>query len=434
MNARRKMKVCAYSLLVVAMTLFCGGCIPVIQSITPNVVEQGDCCAFVELGGTGFQPPSEPGYVFFYIDGVKNGTPDITIEHADYNDTSAVLNLRISGSAVLGAHTIVVQTIYGFSDAGTFYVTCQGRGCPPPPTLSSVTAQPPGTPLVSGGPPVSFRFVGQNFFNQNAQAYVDTHLIVGAASPVVQVGGGLEYFDAQITAPPTELGGYRFAAAETTGGISNIKWLRVDASVPPPAPAPGAAPELRQITPTNVCKCGASVSIKLEGSGFGTHPNIIVDNPRLAYGTTWGTYQADPDKVLVYTTDVPDDLTETSVQVRVQNQDNNTISDFLILNLVNKDQSKPVVHPNYGSSVPLGGHGHWILDGDNLPNPPNGLIFTGVRGLSFGTPYWTILGLEVDVDADGNPPPPITGDEATNLTITTTAGESNPFAIRVYTP
>lgn len=468
MNARRKLKSCAYSLLVIAVSLFCGGCLPIIQSITPNTGDQGTQDLEVTLTGTGFDDGTtvRPDVVIdgYYISGNPPPRPSppptgVAGYLTSWTDSTITLKLFINGPgdpypAYLGAHTIVVETKYGFSDAATFYVTCPG--CVPPPTLSSVAAQSANAGLVPGGSSV-FLFIGTNLFNNNPQVQIDgSGVTPDTAPPVVQQIGCpncLDYFYLPITAATiatpglhnvwvTTAGGTS-RVLTTGGGTSNVLSLSVNASTPVPSASPGATPQITRISPTHLCKCGGQVDIKVEGTGFGQalQPNIIFDNPNIGGVTTYPTHQANRDRVVVARVLIPDDIPDTSVAVRVQNQSDPpyATSDPYILILDQKAQTgvgSVVVRYAIGTSVELGGHGHLTIeDADNLPagNPPP-VFFYGIPGLRFGTPYWSPLGLEVDVDADGTPPPPITGDEATNLRIGSPAGAGYPFAFRVVPP
>jgi hypothetical protein len=421
--------------LIATLLTFCELSGPRVSSITPNIGNQGMDVP-VHIDGANFVVGIPGEYPRIVIDGSRNEgvTTDFNGSTDPYYDTFIDLTLHIDPTARLGVHTIAIETLGG-ADAQTFYVTCPG--CPPLPHLLNLITQPENTRLVAGGPPVTFRFVGTNFLNTNPEVHIGgTGVTPDPGPPVVQQTGCpascLDYFDVPITAAAGTGGSLYNVAVTTDGGPSNILRLTVDDPVPVPSPSPGSSPTLTRITPTHVCKCGEHVNIKLEGSGFGTLPSLIVDNPSIQGIGSYSTYQADPDQVLVATVLIPDNIPDTSVQVRIQNQDNQTISQPLILFLDERNPERPLAGVRYGGSIYQGGNSHMIIAGDNLPDPP-AVIFSGIAGLSFSNVHWGILGLEVDVLSDASLTP-VTGDQATNLTITTDKGQSNLFRFRILRP
>lgn len=444
MNTWRKLKVCACSLLVLALALFCTGCnddpLPGLSSITPNIGDQGTD-VLVTIIGANFSSNSRlPSIV---IDGgqIHGVTTTFDSTRDPFTDTTINLPLHIDATATAGAHRIAVATWrYGYptfiTPWQTFYVRC--TGCPPPPQFWNLITQPENTLLIPGGPPVTFRFWGKNFFNNNPQVQIDGDGITpDSAPPVVQQSGDLDYFDLPITAASYATSDLHKVWITTTGGPSNFLYLTVDSSALRPPPSPGATPNLTRITPDHVCKCGANINIKLEGTGFGTYlpPNVIFDNPRIGYGTTYATYQSNQDQIVVARVFIPDDIPDGSVLVRIQNQSDPpyAMSAPLVLTLDEKPLGRPHIDVQYGGSVELGGDVRAIIAGENF-DPTPAVIFSGIPGLSFTNVSWDFLGrLNVDVHADATLTP-VTGDEATNLTITTPNGESNRFSFRIYPP
>jgi hypothetical protein len=118
--------------------------------------------------------------------------------------------------------------------------------------------------------------------------------------------------------------------------------------------------------------------------------------------------------------------------VYVHNLDNDTVSDPVTWYLDQPVPGAPAINVGYGS-VTQNGDGSLYIQGDNLQGL-NEQSFSGVPGLTFSNiqpdpnyPPDHAFWIQVHADATA----PLTGDEATNLTVTTGNGQSNPFGIGV---
>ena len=407
---------------------------PVIYSVTPNFGSQGTDF-IVNLVGNDFSTACG-GDPILVIDGSRiEGVSADFPSHS--TETEITCTLHIAPNARLGAHTIVVQNAYsGMSDPFTFLVTCPG--CPPPPELLNVYNQ-SGLPLIPGGPPVTFEFIGTNFLNNNPQVQIDgPGISFPSGNIIVQDVGGIDYFDLPITADASATSGLHNVRVTTDGGTSNDLALTVDASQPPSG-TPGPTPYLSGITPRHISKSGLwGVWVKFQGTGFGCCPQIIVDaNSTVQNFSAWPTNQANPDEVVVGLTSADPAGTDTSVTVRIFNPLTNQTSDGQILFVDDLVPGAPVV-TSYTQSIelPPDADADFTIFGQNLLGVTE-QSFSGIPGLTFsnvqpvaGNPPDRVFSCHVHADATT----PVTGDEATNLIITTTNGQSHPFSFEIYPP
>jgi hypothetical protein len=399
---------------------------PAIYSINPAIVSQGTDIA-ITITGVNIAPRCGPLVQGPAISGDQYG---VTADYPPirWDDTSATFNLHIAPNALTGKHWIAVDNGAEVSDPKSFTVTCPG--CPSPPELLSIVNY-DYVPLVPGGT-VTFELVGTNFLNNNnLQVQIDGSGVSFPPGPYnVQPG---DYFLLPITADANATPGDHKLWVTGDGGRSLPMNITVDASQPPPSPSPGSTPFLMRITPTHVTKDDGQVSIKLEGTGFGTRHSIIVDNYVIGFQGE-GTYQAYPDFVAVgSSTPIWSSIPETQVTVRIHNIDNNTTSDGLPLFLDELDPNKPYVTTVSGV-LQQGSDADVVIGGYNLLGVTEQTIF-GIPGLTFS-----------NVQPDPNFPnnvfyvhihsglTPVTGDDATNLIITTPNGQSPLTFFRVFPP
>jgi hypothetical protein len=417
---------------------------PVLNWTTPDTGSQGTDI-IVTLSGAHFDAT---GYVSVVIDGVPNGGNDGLSTNFNeitdpWTDTSISITLHIDANARLGAHTIAVQAA-GATSPLPFIVT--RLGCPPPPQLLAVVPQ-NGPKLVPGGT-LTFRFEGTNLLNNNPEVQIggsDIHVAPGPYN--VQGGGGFDYFLADITADRTAAGAQSVYVTTTVTNCvctSNLVYITVDASQPPPSPTPGGTPSLNRVTPRHISRFArqfTDVLIKFEGTGFGATHEILVDsNSTISGFGTLNSYQSDPDQVVV---GFPSMNLPTGpnpyVTVRVHNLVNGTVSNPQILYLDDPVATAPVVAANFCADFHRGDSvGNLYIEGENLQDiTPQS--FSGVPGLTFSnirstTPIYGEGSEAFYIEVHSDMSAPISGDEATNLVITTADGQSNPFWIQILPP
>ncbi|MGE5208689.1 MAG: IPT/TIG domain-containing protein [Alphaproteobacteria bacterium] len=399
---------------------------PGLSSISPNIGNQGDTVT-VTITGSNFVPECgaiDPVIQTDYIDLV----PD---PPSRWDSTSITFNLHIAANAYKGAHYLAVRNNHGISEYKPFFVTCPG--CPPPPELVYVVNE-TGSPLMPGGPPVTFRFVGTNFLNRNPRIQIANGISFPPGPYSVQGGGGgYDYFLVPLTADANAYTGTHFVEVVTDDGISNNAEVVVDAYQPPPSPTPGSPPVLNKVTPTQIPSGSIQpLYIKLEGSGFGQNREVLIDGYP-GWVNTLPTYQENPDTIAVAMIRYSNFPSTGPLTVRVHNLDNNTTSDGLILLQYQLGSQSPFVGGISPPGVNLGGDADVFIGGSNL-NQVNEQSFSGIPGLTFSSVhsdpnYPPELALWVHVHADANTP--VSGDSATNLIITTTDGHSEPFAFGI---
>ena len=419
--------------LIVAMVTTCTLPYPHLTSVTPNSglrPQAGVADVRVTLDGENFIP-FNGAVPTVDIDECSCGVTSDFYGPDPYGFNHIDLTLHIDANATLGAHTIAVTTRGGTTRPAAFYVTCQG--CPPPPLLVNVFS-PDNEQLIGGGPQVSFRFVGTNFLNNDPRVHVnDPEIIVDPTTPNVQQTGCpdncTDYFDVGLKA--TRDIGWFNVAVTTTGGTTLAKQLTAFSSTP--IPPPGAGPNLMQITPRHISK-NSRVFIKCEGSGFGTHPSVIVETTHFS-ATSYLTHDpANQDQVVVAQLVLPfDGVDEPEVTVRVHNSDTNTTSNGQILYLDKIVAGTPYC---YGrpDGIAQNGDRDMTITGQNLQGMTD-QSFSGIPGLVFTQVHSAPDGNSVSFHVhggDGTTLPPVTGDEANNLTITTTAhGTGNPWGFPI---
>ena len=435
--------------IAIANGLYCCSQTPRADSITPDYGFQGTDFD-VAITGSHFVDCDPAGFPHIWIDGFLCGTHGGTdgVQGCDpqgWTDTYVPVHLTVAGTARLGVHTVAVATDNGgVTSPLKFTVTCPG--CPPPPILWNVESR-FGEKLVPGAPApgpapvaVSFQFSGQDL-NHNPQVQIAGPGISFPPDPItVQNISGTDIFFLDITADATATSGMHDVTVTTAGGTSATLEIEVDASQPSPNASPGPTPDLRSITPMqigNISNNQGQISIKAEGSGFGTRHDIILENAAGFYRDAGveATYQADPDKVAVVIAQIIDTLPDSCLTVHIHSIDNNTDSDRLVLCLNPINQNAPLV-TGVSGVLNRGGDADVIFIGENLRNVTP-LSFTGIRGLTFSN-FQALLnippdnGFQAHVHSDFTTP--ISGDEATNLVLTTSQGSSPPFFFRIFPP
>lgn len=430
--------------IIFALMSCCDGTRPHSSSIAPTVGSQGTDVQIV-FSGDGFYDAHCGSVPILVIDGYPQGVGSGGGMTTNFNaradccwsDTDVHFTAHIDANATVGAHTVALQGGNGGLTAPlTFYVSCPG--CPPPPQLYSVASH-DGSPLHPGGV-VTFTFEGANLLNTHPQIEVGRPGISVAPGPYnVQSGLGLDYFFADVTADANANGDYSVRIV-TDGGRSEIREITVDASQPPPSPSPGSSPILQNVIPTHISKGNsAGAYIQCVGSGFGSRRQVLFGGKDFFF--TFATYNADPDIVAValYSAYASPD---TFVSVRVHNLDNDTISNEVLLVLDDAIPIAPAVNsPPFG--VNRGSEGDVAIFGTNLLgvteqslSPIRGVAFRSVQPCGSNNPQCPGTspdqGFSVHVSTDATAP--FTRDEATNLTISTSNGQSGPFDFLIGVP
>lgn len=432
--------------------LTCCGPEPKVDHLGPNIGEAGSDL-HVEVGGDNFQSRcgGDPRLI---IDGFPNG---FDLNHVasfgvssdfdptnlnSWGPTSIASVFHIDANARPGAHSIAVQTTEGISDPVYFTVTCQG--CPPPPQLllllnDSTPFDPFNPSLIRGAPAVSIQIQGLNFLNHNPRLQVDGAGISFPPGPyTVHRNPFADDFVVPMTADANTYTGPRNVRVITDGGTSNPVALTVSAyRPPPPSPSPGSSPVLNHISPRHITKSSfGAVSIKFEGSGFGTAPQTVTDPLQsliLGALVEQPTRQANPDQVVVSLTGVTDpNRPERWVIVKVVNTQTGAMSNGQVLFLDDPLPGAPLVTPGGGFFIHRGGDADLNIFGENLDVAS--AHFYGIPGLTFsniqqapGIPAGQGLNFHVHSDSST----PLSGDEATNLILSTGNGQSNLFFLEV---
>lgn len=397
--------------------------------VAPNFGRQGTDIQ-VTFSGTNFDCNSPPSIVTDG-DGVTADPP------LSWMDTEIVFILHIAPNARLGAHRLAVETV-SVSDPAVFMVYCATCGPPPHLTFTSPDA------LIQDSTK-SFEFTGSNFLvAKTLEVHIDgPGISVSPGTPTVHTSGTEDYFYLGVTADATAATGAHDVYVKTDGGQSETRQIYVFAPQPPP-PTPGPTPNLQTVSPMHVTKASGGiiekVYVKCGGVGFGSANDV---NGRLieiegSNGTTGQaaiqTYQAIADRTAVFEFVPASDVypTDTAVKVRVSNTATSQTSGDLLLIL-----DPPSAHPLFAyvdavvGTLKPGGDVDCYIFGQNLQNT-NERSFSGIPGLTFSNvqalPTQVIVHIHADVGT------PVTGDDATNLTIKTSDGESNPFGLLISPP
>src|SRR5262249_5418794 len=159
------------------------------------------------------------------------------------------------------------------------------------------------------------------------------------------------------------------------------------------------------------------------------NPQMVVDlNNSIGLFAELQTYQANPDQVVVGLTAPFPGGTDTSVTVRVQNTHTGMMSNPQILYLDPPIAGAPFIQ-DLRKSVQRNGGQDFTMFGQNLQGVTE-QSFSAIQGVTFKNvqpdPNYPIgTAIDFQVSADGSAP--VTGDEATNINITTSNGQSNPL-------
>ena len=145
---------------------------------------------------------------------------------------------------------------------------------------------------------------------------------------------------------------------------------------------------------------------------------------------TFRTVLANPDQVAVSHLYPPDNVGST-LTVQVENDETLLDSNAQIVSLDDRIPGRPYVSSN-PVGITAGGDADVIINGENLDGTTY-LSFNGIPHLHFSN-IVVVSSNRVNVHVHAEADTPITGDEATNLTITTPAGESNAFEFIVNRP
>jgi hypothetical protein len=418
---------------------------PQLNGLSPLSADQGTDVR-VTLTGDHFDaspcnPNNQPPQLF--VDGHLNGGSDgVTVTGVTpIDDTQIQVDLHIDPVARTGFHSIVVETIAGASDDETFAITCPG--CPFPPRLWVVFNN-GSSPLILGGPPVTFKIIGNGFLNNNPQLHIDGAGIYFPAGPynVQRRSDGGDEFLVPITANANATPGDHDVWVTTAGGTSDINGqggpLTVTAPQPPTGQGLSYIDTGDPLNPQHINTYPAApVLVKLGGTGFGGTRNVEVwhDSHLLSIPPVFPTYRADPDKVIVAYLD-PQWLLFEWATLQVHNYDNNTTSNPLYLSLDELDYSHggPIV---YGCDLQVeeGGDADGVITGVNLRDVTADK-FHGIPGLTFSNVRPDPFGQTVFFHVHAAPDTPVTGDEVTNLYVYSTpyTPSSNMFAVTVLQP
>jgi hypothetical protein len=140
-------------------------------------------------------------------------------------------------------------------------------------------------------------------------------------------------------------------------------------------------------------------------------------------------YHANPDQVAVAVILLPANFSESHVKVKVRNTNNNFVSDSLPLRIDSSDPDAP-----YAEGLPYGG----IRRGEekdftlSVQNLDGAWLISGIHGVTCSIIQTSCCEISFHVKAD--PDASVTGDEVTNLTISTSKGHTNQFNFPVDPP
>lgn len=392
-------------------------------------VSPGDQFVQLQLFGVNFTNQSRL-IIDGQVDGIGTGiTLNGPLTFVSSQELDASLN--IAANAIAGAHTFVIgDPNEGISSSLPFYVQCSG--CPAPPVFGAVHTIPSGQPLYPGTP-TTVRFLGANFLNNSPAIHSLTPglSVDPGATIVVQRDGDLDYFDVPVVVTASAIPGLASLQITTTGGFSNTKNLNVVANadfVSPPAPIP----LLYNVTPRNVT-VGAEVTIECTGSGFGVNHQVITDPPMPV--TTYPIASGDSDRTVVAKIQA---AVAGPIKVQVTNLDQGLTTDDIRIFADAPAVNVPAARNNDTNGVHRGGSYDLQISGiyndarDHLIGATNS-GWSGIPGLIFSNTVVSTSGgvTTVTVRVQAGATAPLTGDHATNLTLTTAMGESNPFLLRV---
>ena len=324
--------------------------------------------------------------------------------------------------ATTGDHQVTITTAGGTS--GSQVITIAATQLPPRITAASVSGTGEGC-LPAGTDTLIFS--ADNFLLQRTTvtvSYVDVNGNPGEVEASGVFGVGSNSYQASVIIP---VRADSFDITAATGGEAGAPFT-VDCSVTP-TPTP-AEPILANVTPTYLTR-GSRVSIKCAGTNFGPAPLVLAPElPTLEY---YETVTANQDRVRVVDFYIPLDIGATGpVSILNDTVSPNQESAPITLLFTDPIPGRPFVSGPVPHDITAGGDSDIYIVGSNLLGTTDA-SWSGISGLHFSN---TVVNssdqVSVHVHADGNAA--LTGDEATNLTVTTPSGQSNPFSFIVFPP
>jgi hypothetical protein len=386
-------------------------------------------------------PQGPPGTVTVPIQGQNLSNPiamqtdgdGLTVSSWTFSNGEIQATLAVADSgAALGAHTIT--TIFGSNgnptniDYTTLYVTCPS--CVPTPRLSGL-AYSDGSNAIAPGETKTVRFLGRDFLNNSPVVQFDpddTGLSLPPNTTInVQRQGTNDYFDVPVIVDSNASTGMHRVRVLTTGGRTQWKKITVNSTVTT-LPLPAAIPTLDSVKPSLV-GIDTDVLIECHGSGFGGNRQVIITpvgaDPTPAQTYTVVNEEADPNSIAVGKIH-PTQPGEIKVQVK--NLDTDLITDDIRISVVVPDPKAAVATNMASDGVHRGGAPYTLqISGSNLDNISD--VSWNGQGLSFSMTNPGPTTATVNVTA--SPTAPLTGNQATNLTITVPTGATYPFPINI---
>ena len=376
---------------------------PILHRISPGVVAQGTI-VYVKCEGSNFsRNAQDPGAdsVFWEGEGVEIEPVRPGPATADPNKV-LVLKLTIADDSDPSVAIWVRNELGQFSNPATVRIMP-----PAAPYIQSVSPD-----FIHQGTSVDVTVQGTNL----APAAAIRFSSPGVTISNVVINPALESMTFTMQASPTA----PLTRDEATNLLAgNPLGFRV---LPPPI-----GPVLTKLSPARVTR-GAPVFIKCEGSNFGSLRYVITD-PEIN-GTTLFTVQANPDQVAVHLLNVPSNFPGSAISVQVQDAFDR-LSNPIVLPVDDPLPGRPFLSgtDRGGEFInPVPGTSDLYVVGANLETvTPSS--WRGVAGLRFLSGTASTNRASVLVDADASTP--LSGDEATNITVITSAGQSNPLAVHI---
>jgi hypothetical protein len=333
------------------------------------------------------------------------------------------LPIVVALDATTGEHLVTVSTTGGISGAIPITVTAPTI----PPRITGVTVSAAGSGCLPAGLDY-LTITGDNFGEFRTR--IDVTYIDAAGNAQALVGQYPQLIDVHtlevyLSVP---VSGDGFDVIATTNGGASAPFTMDCSSTPTPTPS---VPVLTSVTPTYLTK-GSRVSIKCAGNNFGAAPLVLV--PGLPSPDFYPTVTADPDRVSVIDVFVPTTVGASgTISILDQSVFPNVESAPVTLIFAEPIPGRPFVSgTNVLQGVNAGGDLDFSIFGSDLLGTTDA-SWSGVPGLQFSnTVVNSSTQVSVHVHADATTP--LTGDEANNLTVTTAAGQSNPFSLIVSPP
>jgi len=204
-------------------------------------------------------------------------------------------------------------------------------------------------------------------------------------------------------------------------------------SMPTPTPTP-AGPVLTRLTPSRVTR-GTTVFVKCEGSNFGLAARVTAQGSAGSTTLRSRPVKADPDKVIVPIMGIGLSASPTIMVQVVDGQ--GKVSNALPLAVDDPVAGKPFLGDPSQGFVLLGG----VRLGGDINNNSRGKNLQGINDqswsfsfpghLTFSSTVLDSSGQFVSFHVHADATTPLSADEATNLTVTTPAGQSNAVAFEV---